>query len=77
MGVEVLVHDPVADPADALREYGVSLVAFDDMKPVDAIIVAVAYNEYINLGASQLCSMVKKGGVFMDLKSLFERSEIK
>ncbi|MDT8375568.1 MAG: nucleotide sugar dehydrogenase [Mariprofundaceae bacterium] len=76
MGVEVLVHDPVADPADAQREYRISLVAFDDIKPADAMIVAVAHHEYINLGAGKLCSMVRKGGIFMDLKSLFKRTEI-
>ncbi len=77
MGVEVLVHDPLADPVDAMQEYGISLAAFDDMKPADAMVLAVPHSEYVNMGAGRLCSMVKKGGVFMDLKSLFKRSEIR
>ncbi len=77
MGVEVLVHDPLADPADAMQEYGINLIAFDDIKSADAMVLAVAHSEYVNMGAGRLCSMVKKGGVFMDLKSLFKRREIK
>jgi UDP-N-acetyl-D-galactosamine dehydrogenase len=41
-GVEVLVHDPVADAKEAEHEYGVSLHAWKDLPRGDAIVAAVA-----------------------------------
>ncbi|MCF7821092.1 MAG: nucleotide sugar dehydrogenase [Mariprofundaceae bacterium] len=73
MGVEVLVHDPVADPADAQREYGISLVSFDDIKPADAMIVAVGHRQFVGMGAADLKPMVKPCAPIMDLKALFDR----
>ncbi len=34
-GVTVAVHDPLADPAEAMHEYGVELVAREALVPAD------------------------------------------
>ncbi|MES2168399.1 MAG: nucleotide sugar dehydrogenase, partial [Pseudomonadota bacterium] len=41
-GLNVQVSDPMADPADAMHEYGVKLIDSDSLQPADAVIVAVA-----------------------------------
>src|SRR3989344_319271 len=38
-GAQVYVHDPVPAPAEAKHEYGVDLVAWDDLPVADAIVV--------------------------------------
>lgn len=45
-GVEVLVHDPLADPGEAEAEYGLRLNSFDELSDLDALIVCVAHKEY-------------------------------
>src|SRR6516164_759718 len=43
-GVPVQVHDPLADPADAAREYGIAMQK--DLAPADAVVLAVAHESY-------------------------------
>jgi len=74
-GIEVLVHDPVAEPEEALEEYGVSLVGLDAVAPVDAIVAAVAHQEIVSADISRLTALAKSSGIpFMDVKSAFDRS---
>jgi len=71
-GIEPLVHDPFGDPDEALREYGVPLSPFEQMKDLDALILAVGHGEYVRQGAPVLFSCLKNNsGVFVDVKSLF------
>jgi UDP-N-acetyl-D-galactosamine dehydrogenase len=41
--IEVQVYDPLADPKEALHEYGMTLVPQAEMKPAVAVVVAVAH----------------------------------
>lgn len=45
-GVNVKVVDPVADAEDLLRTYGITLCKQEDIKDVDAVVFAVAHNEF-------------------------------
>jgi UDP-N-acetyl-D-galactosamine dehydrogenase len=76
-GAEVFVTDPQADAEDAMREYGVQLMAFDDMPRADAIVAAVAHREYAALGLEDLCRKVVKGGAFIDVKGAFDGRAIR
>src|SRR5438132_2774192 len=42
-GIAALVSDPLADPAEAKREYGVELVALDQLSGLDGVILAVPH----------------------------------
>lgn len=70
--VEVLIHDPMADPAEAHHEYGVTLVGDEALKDLDAVIVAVAHDSYIQMGAKGLETLIKPGGVVVDVKALYD-----
>jgi UDP-N-acetyl-D-galactosamine dehydrogenase len=53
-GVEVLVHDAQADPEEAERELGVSLCPLDEMRGLDALILAVPHAEYRDIAIKDL-----------------------
>jgi UDP-N-acetyl-D-glucosamine/UDP-N-acetyl-D-galactosamine dehydrogenase len=71
-GVEVLVSDPLADPAEAVHEYGVALSPFAELPRADALVAAVAHTEYAALTVPQVCSKLVPGGAFIDVKACFD-----
>jgi UDP-N-acetyl-D-galactosamine dehydrogenase len=71
-----LVHDSMADPREALHEYGVELTDLAEFKDLDAIIVAVAHRGYGALLLERLPSMLKPGGVVVDVKSLLKGASL-
>jgi UDP-N-acetyl-D-galactosamine dehydrogenase len=71
-GVDVFVSDPQADPEEAMHEYGVRLIPFDELPRADAIVAAVAHREYSGLGVEDLCKKLVKGGAFIDVKAAFD-----
>lgn len=77
--VNPLVVDPWADEKDAKREYGVELTKLEDVNDVDCIIVAVAHNEFKELGLERLKKMYKDGTqqVLIDVKGLYQVNDLK
>jgi UDP-N-acetyl-D-galactosamine dehydrogenase len=75
-GVEVFVTDPQAAPDEAMHEYGVSLLSWDDMPRADAIVAAVAHREYAGLSVEDLGRKLVKGGAFIDVKAAFDAAQI-
>jgi len=75
-GVEVFVHDPEADPEEALHEYGERLHAWDDLPRAHAIVAAVAHRQYAEFSAEEIGRKLVKGGCFMDVKAGFEAAEL-
>jgi UDP-N-acetyl-D-galactosamine dehydrogenase len=67
-GLTVHVHDPVADPAEALREYGVELEEWDDLPRAHAIVAAVAHREFKQRPADDYVSKLEPGGLYVDVK---------
>lgn len=71
-GVEVLVHDPWADPAVASREYGVSLLGWEELPCSDAIVAAVSHRELVALPVVEIVNKLRPGGCFIDVKACFD-----
>lgn len=71
-GWDVSVHDPIADPKDAIDEYGISLMNWADLPSADAIVAAVSHKEYLELPFTDLLGKLKSGGVFVDVKSVYD-----
>lgn len=71
-GVNVHVHDPIAAPSEAMREYGVTLTDLSKMPKGQAIVAAVAHREYKKLSMREFAEMVVPGAVFVDVKSSFD-----
>lgn len=70
----VQVHDPRAEASEARRQYGVELLKADDLKPADAIVLAVAHSEFLAGGWPGIANFLreKQGGVF-DIKGVLDR----
>ncbi|MDQ1814962.1 nucleotide sugar dehydrogenase [Massilia sp. CCM 9210] len=76
-GVQVHVHDPVADAAEAMHEYGVELESWERLPQADAIIAAVSHQALLARPLSDLQAKLNKGGCFMDVKSLFDQDALR
>jgi len=72
-GVNVDVHDPHADPAAAEAEYGISLTEVPQSGVYDAIILAVAHQEYKDLDPATFRDFGKPNSVVFDVKSCLPR----
>jgi UDP-N-acetyl-D-galactosamine dehydrogenase len=69
-GVAVQVHDPLAHSEAAEHEYGLRLSSFDALEPADAVIVAVAHDQYVAQGWPAIARLLKGGrGVVFDIKA--------
>jgi UDP-N-acetyl-D-glucosamine/UDP-N-acetyl-D-galactosamine dehydrogenase len=75
-GVEVLVHDPIADAEKALDEYGVSLTGWDSLQDLDAIILAVPHEFYCDLDLSQLLVKCSAQKILIDVKSILDQKAL-
>jgi len=69
-GITVQVHDPLADAAEALHEYGITLVPFAELHPAAAVIVAVAHQEFFTLKTEQFKGLMGRNPVLIDVKSI-------
>ena len=70
-GVQVDVHDPWIDSAEAEHEYGIRPVTDPEPGVYDAIIVAVAHRQFRELGIAGIRRFGRPGAVVYDVKYLF------
>jgi UDP-N-acetyl-D-galactosamine dehydrogenase len=75
-GIEPVVHDPHALPHEAKHEYGLSLTPWEEIRNLDGLIVAVAHKAYQDMGQEKLLSLVRHGGVVMDVKSFLDAKKL-
>ncbi len=76
--VNVLVHDPMADPAEAKKYYGVELQEMEALTGVDGVIVAVMHDAYRKLGLSNIVRLCTQGAsLIVDVKGAFSPEEAK
>lgn len=74
-GIEPMVADPVADGEEALHHYGISFVSMNDMKNVDAVILAVAHDAFRALKIQDMDALYAEGKkVLLDVKGLMDRN---
>lgn len=71
-GAEVLVHDPVADSAEAVHEYGVSLTPWEQLPKAAAIVAAVSHREFKSRPVVEFLAKLQPNGVLADVKSQFD-----
>jgi UDP-N-acetyl-D-galactosamine dehydrogenase len=76
-GVRVYVHDPVADPDEALREYGVHLTPWADLPVAQAVVVAVSHREILERPLSDYRAKLTDGAIFMDVKAGFDPASLR
>ena len=76
-GVNVVSHDPWANRKEVFTEHDVELVSSIDANSCDALVVAVAHDQFAKKAPSELMGFCKdpKKAVLGDLKSIYNRRE--
>lgn len=83
-GINVFVADPIADENEVKREYGVDLTKFENIKNMDAVIVAVGHKEYMELNLESIKKLYEEKPaslnsedklVLVDVKGIFDKKE--
>ena len=77
-GIEPIVVDPEADADEAKRLYGITFQGMDAVNDVDAIIIAVAHNQFLSLKKDNISGFFNpkhSQKVLMDIKGLLDRNE--
>ncbi len=70
------VHDPWVDATEARHEYGLDLVAEPVPGRYDAIVLAVAHRQFLELGAERIRALGKPGCVLFDVKQVLPRGAV-
>ena len=75
-GITPIIADPQADQAEAYEEYGIKFVDMDSITNVDAVVLAVAHEEFRDMDMARIDAFYNKGQkVLLDLKGLLNRDE--
>jgi UDP-N-acetyl-D-galactosamine dehydrogenase len=75
-GLPAQVHDPLADPHEVKREYGIELMPIDALQPADAVIFAVAHESLVRGGWQLVTRLLKNGcGIVLDVKWQLDRAQ--
>ncbi len=75
-GITASVADPLADPGEAKREYGIDLVPLEVLTELDGLILAVPHKILGCAGWERLFVTLSSGGVFIDVKSVMSRDSV-
>lgn len=75
-GAVTTVYDPWADPTQVEEEYGIHLSREDSLRNLDAVVIAVAHNEFRTLKINEIKKWCNSDTpVLADLKSIMEKKE--
>src|SRR5690606_6565306 len=68
-GTEVTIHDPWADPAEVLHEYGLTTLQNMPTEKFDAVILTVAHKTFMDM---ELRPILNENGILYDVKGVVE-----
>ncbi|WP_417844529.1 nucleotide sugar dehydrogenase [Thalassospira sp.] len=76
-GITVQVHDAMADADEVAHEFGgLKLSTFEDLKPADAVVMAVSHRDYVKGGWSMVQNMlVDRKGFVADVRAMLPRED--
>jgi UDP-N-acetyl-D-glucosamine/UDP-N-acetyl-D-galactosamine dehydrogenase len=75
-GVEVLIHDPMADSEEAKEHYDLTLSPIEDLKGADAVVLTVMHKAYRRMGLAGIAELCTNGHpIVVDVKSMFDEEQ--
>lgn len=74
-GLEVHVHDPVANAVEAEQEYGIKLQSWENLPRADALVLAVAHDEFRNISIARYQEKLCSGASIIDVKCQLRQDE--
>ena len=79
-GVKPIVIDPWASERDAIHEYNINLSGMEEAKDADCIIIAVAHDQFRQLGLEKISKMFKEAPqnekVLIDVKGIYNITDL-
>lgn len=76
--IHTSVYDPVADKAEAKREYGIDLVSKAELKAFDAVLVAVDHDDFKEYSVEDIKAMYSdknENKILFDVKGIYDKDE--
>ena len=75
--IQVLIHDPLANAEHVTHEYGLTLQPFEELDNLDALILAVPHQFYLNLPLEKLTDCLKPDvRLLLDIKSVLDLKKL-
>ena len=75
-GIEPIIADPQADAEEAKRLYGFEFVDVNEIRDMDAVVLAVAHKEFKEYSSANIEKMYGEGNrVLIDIKGILDRKE--
>jgi UDP-N-acetyl-D-galactosamine dehydrogenase len=65
-----------ASAPEALHDYGIQLAALEELHQLDARMLAVSHEHYLDLPVDKLTGMLRKGGLLLDVKSALDPARV-
>lgn len=79
-GIIPVICDPAADKEEAKHEYGIDFVDMENIRDMDAVIIAVSHKEFIDMNIKDFDKLFKNVSndkkVLLDIKAVLDRKEI-
>ena len=75
-GITPIVVDPEADAEEAKKLYGITFKTLDDVKDMDAVLIAVKHREFVDFKPEDIAKFydpAHKTKVFIDLKGMYNK----
>ncbi len=79
-GITPIVVDPQADADEAARLYGITFNSLEDVRDMDAVIMAVAHEDFKDYKPEDISgffSAEHKTKVFLDIKGIYDMNDYK
>jgi len=73
---KVDVYDPWVDAGAARHEYGLDVIAQLEDGKYDAVVLAVAHRQFVEMGAAKIRALAKPGGVLFDVKRVLPKADV-
>ena len=74
-GITPVITDPVADAEEAKRIYGLTFDTMDAVKDMDAVILAVAHDQFKDLAMEEVDSFFGQGKkILLDIKGILDKN---
>lgn len=69
------LFDPWVDSDTVLRDYSITPISTPEPATYDAIVIAVAHRQFVELGADAIRALGKPGALLYDIKGVFGKSQ--
>ncbi len=75
-GIQVSVYDPIANPDEVKKYYGIDLIKdIKESAPYDGVVVAVKHKEFLDLTPEHFRELTKDNPVLVDIKAIYPKEE--